>query len=397
MPHAKHVDGMFDPAALEPEPTAGLDRLESAISQAAGARTLVELVAVLSLEARYLVGAESVAVTALGADGRPSAEARDGRPEEGPGRPFGRDGGPGEQVSAESAPTMPVPGPPQTVQRLPLIDGGIVVGSMSIAYPDDCRDPGPERLALVRSLAAAAGPIIGRQRDRIGLVQSGGSVTQPRPSDGVRAERMRIARELHDGLIQSLYGMGLLIRTQAERTDLPERGRQTMSRWVRRIDGLIEEATAYVAGLEARGIGLADLGAGIDAIAEEAAAAGLDVSTDVSSTDDARLSSEVSRELLIVAREAASNTVRHAQAHRLAVHVEMDPAADTVTLTVDDDGVGFEPARHRSGGHGLDNMAARAAASKGSLDVLSRRGAGTRVRLQMPMQRLPADEHPEDK
>jgi signal transduction histidine kinase len=288
---------------------------------------------------------------------------------------------------------MATAGEPHAVQRLPLIDGGIVVGSMTVGYPDDRQDPGPERLALVRALAAAAGPIVGRQRDRIGLVPSFGETVGPLPSDGARAERMRIARELHDGLIQSLYGLGLLIRTQAERTDLPERGRQTMSRWVRRIDGLVEEATTYVAGLEARGIGLADLGAGIDAIAEEAAAAGLEVSTEVSSTDDARLSSEVSRELLIVAREAASNAIRHAQAHRLALHVEIDPAADSVTLTVDDDGIGFEPARP-SGGHGLDNMAARAAASKGSLDVLSRRGAGTRVRLQMPMQRLHADENP---
>jgi signal transduction histidine kinase len=395
MPSAKPVAGIFDPAALRLELTDELDRLESAISQAAGARTQDELVTVLSREARYLAAAEYAAVTAFSADHHPGVEARDNRPIAGSDPVLGRGAGPGEQLSAESAATMAAAGKPHAVQRLPLIDGGIVVGSMTVAYPDDRRDPGPERLALVRALAAAAGPIVGRQRDRIGLVPSVGDILQPLPSEGVRAERLRIARELHDGLIQSLYGLGLLIRTQAERTDLPERGRQTMSRWVRRIDGLVEEATTYVAGLEARGIGLADLGAGIDAIAEEAAAAGLDVSTEVSSTDDAQLSTEVSRELLIVAREAASNAIRHARANRLALHVEIDPAADSVTLTVDDDGIGFEPARP-SGGHGLDNMAARAAASKGSLDVLSRRGAGTRVRLQMPMQRLPADENPGD-
>jgi signal transduction histidine kinase len=385
MPSAKPVTGILDPAAVPLELTDELDRLESAISQAAGARTPDELVAVLSREARYLAGAETVAVTAFGADHRSGAQARDGRPTSGSGRLFGRGGGPGEELSAESAPTTATAGPPLAVQRLPMVDDGIVVGSMTVSYPVECQDPGAERLALVRALAAAAGPIIGRQRNRIGLVASVGEMVQPLPSDGARAERMRIARELHDGLIQSLYGMGLLIRTQAERTDLPERGRQTMSRWVQRIDGLVEEATAYVAGLEARGNGLVDLGAGIDALAEEAAAAGLDVSTEVNSTEGTRLSNEVSRELLIVAREAASNAIRHAQAHRLAVHLEMDPASDTVTLTVDDDGVGFEPARHRSGEHGLDNMATRAAAFGGSLDVLSRRSAGTRIRLRMPM------------
>jgi two-component system, NarL family, sensor kinase len=395
MPSAKPVTGLLDPAASRLELADELDRLESAINQAAGARTPAELVAVLSREARYLAGAETVAVTAFGTDRRAAAEARDGRPINGSGPMFGSGGRPGEVLPAESSPTLAAAGATQAVQRLPLIDSGIVVGSMTVAYPDGRHDPRIERLALVRSLAAAAGPIVARLRDRIEPVPSAGGTFQTPPSDGVRAERMRIARELHDGLIQSLYGMGLLIRTQAERTDLPERGRQTMSRWVRRIDELIEEATRYVVGLEARGIGLADLGAGIDAIAEEAAAAGLEVSTEVNSTDDARLSSEVSREILIVAREAASNAIRHAQAHRLALHVELDPAADTVTLTVDDDGIGFEPARP-PGGHGLDNMAARAAASKGSLDVLSRRGAGTRVRLQMPMQRFLAD-RPEDR
>jgi signal transduction histidine kinase len=385
MPSAKPVAGIFDPAASRLELTDELDRLESAISLAAGARTQDELVAVLSREARYFAGAESVAVTAFSADHHPGAEARDGRAIGRSVPVFGRGAGPGEELSAESAPTMTAAGEPQAVQRLPIVDGGIVVGSMTASYPAGCQDPGPERLALVRALAAAAGPIIGRQRNQIGLAPASGEAVQPLASDGARAERMRIARELHDGLIQSLYGIGLLIRTQAERTDLPERGRQRMSSWVQRIDGLVEEATAYVAGLEARGTGLVDLGAGIDAIAEEAAAAGLDVSTEVRSTDGTRLSNEVSRELLIVARESASNAIRHAQAHRLAVHIEMDPASDTVTLTVDDDGVGFEPARHRSGEHGLDNMATRAAAVGGSLDVLSLRSAGTRIRLRMPM------------
>lgn len=266
-----------------------------------------------------------------------------------------------------------------------MIDDGGVVGSLTVVFPDGCADPGEERLALVRALAATAGPLIGRRRDRTQRRPDPADRDNVRSPDAGRAERTRIARELHDGLIQSLYGIGLLIRTQAERTDLPEKGRRRMQGWVRRIDGLIEEATAYIAGLEVRGDALVDLGAGIDAIAEEAAAAGLDVSTEVRSSDDARLSSEARRELLIVAREAASNAIRHARAQRLALHVEIDSATETATLTVDDDGIGFDPALHRLGGHGLDNIAARAAALNGSLDVVSRRSAGTRVRLRIPM------------
>jgi signal transduction histidine kinase len=369
---------------------AGLQMLEAAIGTAAGARLLDQLAAVLSGKAREIAGGASVTVVAYGA--RP-VEARDGVVLTGPGPAGGRNAGTWVAGAPAGSAEPPVA---RMVQRLPLVDDGRVVGRMTVEYPEGRSDPSEERLALVRALAAAAGTLIGRLRDRLERPPAGMDEEAVRPSDAARAERARIARELHDGLIQALYGMGLLIRTQAERTDLPERGRQTMQGWVRRIDGLVDEASAYVAGLEVRGDALIDLGAGIDAIAEEAAAAGLDVSTEVNSTDDGRLSRQVGHELLVVAREAASNAIRHARARRLAIHVEVDPLVDTVTLTVDDDGVGFEPARHRPGGHGLDNMAARAAALRGSLDVLSRRSAGTRVRLRAPMRHpgsLEGDNH----
>jgi two-component sensor histidine kinase len=375
-----------------PVTAAWLDRVESAVSQAAAASDLDDLVTTLSRDARDLADAASATVVAVAPGGLERAEASDGKLAVSIGRLPGEDfGAPGLAGSTPAASTPsaapPAAGPHLVVQRLPLTDGGEVVGTLTVKYPNGRLGPNEERLALVRAFAAAAGPLIGRQRDRMGRKSGAADRDRPRPSDAGRAERVRLARELHDGLIQSLYGLGLLIRTQAERTDLPEKGRRRMQGWVRRIDGLVDETTAYVAELEVRGDALIDLGAGIDSIAEEAAAAGLDVSTEVSSFDNARLSSEVRRELLVVAREAASNAIRHAGAHRLALHVEIDSATETATLTVDDDGVGFEPALHRPGGHGLDNMAARAAAMKGSLDVLSRRSAGTRVRLRIPMQR----------
>lgn len=197
-----------------------------------------------------------------------------------------------------------------------------------------------------------------------------------------RAERRRIARELHDGLIQSLYGLGLLIRTQAEREDLPARGRDRMRGWVERIDRLVTEATAYVAGLESPSDAIVDLGAGLDALAEVASAAGLDVSTEVSTSAEVRPEPAIQREILVVAREAVSNAIRHGRARHLAIRVEVDAADEVVTLTVDDDGVGFEPAAQHGTGHGLTNMAERAALVGGSLDIVSRPGAGTRVRLR---------------
>lgn len=373
------------------ESTDGLGMLETAIGHAAAAESPVQLAELLSAAAHEIAVA-SVAVVLHGKNGS-AVEARDGRAVESrlaaargwreAGRAVDLVGARSAEWTAGGADTGNSAVGSPVVQRLPLIDAGRVVGSMVVEYATEGSYPGEDRQGLVRALAAAAGPLAGRLRDR--LDRGSGAAQTGRPSDAARAERMRIARELHDGLIQSLYGMGLLIRTQAERTDLPEKGRQRMRGWVKRIDDLVDEATAYISGLEVSGDAMIDLGAGIDAIAEEAAAAGLDVSTEVDSTDDARLSHEICHEVLVVAREAASNTIRHAQAHRIAIRVDVDTATGTVTLTVEDDGDGYEPARHRSGGHGLDNMAARAAALAGSLDVTSRRYGGTRVRLRVPM------------
>ncbi len=200
-----------------------------------------------------------------------------------------------------------------------------------------------------------------------------------------RSERLRIARELHDGLIQSLYGTGLAIRAQAERREIPARGRAAMLGWVDRIDRVIAEARDYVGELEHADDAVEDLGAGLDAIAAGASLAGLDVSTEVTAGDLARPSADVRRELLRIANEAVSNAVRHSGARRVAIGVDLDTADQTARLVVEDNGCGFDTGAARPGGHGLANMASRAGALGGDLDVYSRPGSGTTVRASVPM------------
>lgn len=266
-------------------------------------------------------------------------------------------------------------------------------GILAILGGDDDAVPDAASLALLGPFGAAAGGIAER------LPAAGRRPTPlSGPDHGVvehdaSAERRRIARDLHDGLIQSLYGTGLLIRAQVNRTDIPDRGRETMRKWVDRIDRVIDEARAYVDELEESGDAVAELGSGLDAIAEEAAAAGLDVSTEVTATEHVRPTPDVRREILRVASEAVANVVRHAAAQKVALRVEMDPATDLVQLTVDDDGIGFDPAGGLPTGHGLRNMMSRAIALGGDLDVVSRPGGGTRVRLRVRLgsrSRLPA-------
>ena len=90
----------------------------------------------------------------------------------------------------------------------------------------------------------------------------------------------------------------------------------------------------------------------------------------------------VRRGLLLVFKEALHNVVRHAEARRLDLRLRQ--ADDSLVLVVRDDGRGFDPAT-AVGGSGLASMGRRARALKGRLDLVSRPGAGTEVRLEVPM------------
>jgi signal transduction histidine kinase len=98
--------------------------------------------------------------------------------------------------------------------------------------------------------------------------------------------------------------------------------------------------------------------------------------------EEAQLSS-----LLQIAREAMSNSLRHAQAR--TVLVALQPNHDTIQFEVRDDGVGFDAAAVGASGFGLRNISARAQELGARLEVHSRPGQGTRILLKLPRNHEP--------
>ena len=90
-----------------------------------------------------------------------------------------------------------------------------------------------------------------------------------------------------------------------------------------------------------------------------------------------------------IAQEAITNAVKHAQATRLILTV--NEGAETVALSVEDNGCGFEAADRSNGGFGLIGMRERVELLGGKLEVMSRAGGGTRVDVAVPVQRRDAD------
>ncbi len=201
----------------------------------------------------------------------------------------------------------------------------------------------------------------------------------------VADERDRIGRDLHDSIIQSLYAVSLSLE------DVPELMSETPAEAEKRVDEAIEslhlairDIRNFIYGLRPEAVDGTQIVAGIAALAQEVREGSLiDVVATLDPSADPGLDEDRGLELLSIVREALSNASRHAQARRIDVLLGRTPIGPV--LEIADDGVGFAPDRPvPEGHHGLANMRARAQVIGGQLEIDSRPGAGTRVRLTIP-------------
>ena len=201
----------------------------------------------------------------------------------------------------------------------------------------------------------------------------------------VAEERDRIGRDLHDGIIQSLYAVGLSLEDVPDlMTEAPDEAAERVDTAIESINLAIRDIRNFIYGLRPEAVDGTQVVAGLAALAEEVRHGGLvDVIAQLDPAADPGLDAEAGGELLNLVREGLSNAVRHAQARRISI--ELSAGAEGSTLVIADDGVGFDPARLVGAGHhGLANMQARATAIGGTLDVRSAPGDGTTLVVALP-------------
>lgn len=199
------------------------------------------------------------------------------------------------------------------------------------------------------------------------------------------AERDRIGRDLHDGIIQSLYAVSLSLE------DVPEIMASSPSEAEGRIDTAIDslqssirELRNFIYGLRPETFDGADVPAGIVALTEQFRYNTLvDVDLDVDPDAARSLSPEHGAEVLQIVREALSNAARHSRARHLVVSLRAK--GDGTELIVADDGVGFDASAAIPAGHqGLGNMQGRAEAIGATIRTESAVGEGTRIIVALP-------------
>jgi signal transduction histidine kinase len=244
-------------------------------------------------------------------------------------------------------------------------------------------------LARLAESSVAQGAELSRERDERRRAEEDGRLKQQLLTQSLE-ERIRLGRDLHDGIIQSLYAAGLTLESvRALVQSQPAEAERRLDQTRASLNDAIRDVRAYVVGLAPDTLRRAGFARALSHLLNELSA-GRPAEFDIQVDDEAaaQLTPEQSIEVLQLAREAVSNALRHGQASRITIR--MHQGDHEVCLLVQDNGLGFDPTRARTGGHGLNNMHARAGRIGASLRLTSQPAHGTRVLANIPVMPTPA-------
>jgi signal transduction histidine kinase len=201
----------------------------------------------------------------------------------------------------------------------------------------------------------------------------------------VLEERERIGMDLHDGIIQAIYGVGLSLEGALHTIEeSPAEAKERIQHSIAGLNQAIRDLRAYILDLRPRQMGNDGLMSGLRRLATEFRANSL---TEVVLTgpdlEPVDLSASQALALFHICQETLANTAKHAKAKR--VEITLWSTDERVLMEIHDDGKGFDmETKDLSIGHGLANMLTRAQSAGGDVDITSAPGEGTTVLAWVP-------------
>lgn len=261
--------------------------------------------------------------------------------------------------------------PPMTsFLGVPIRLGGVVYGNLYLTDKADGQVFTDVDQELAVGLAVAAGLTIQNAR-----------LHEQARSAVLLEERERIARDLHDDVIQRLFATGLSLQAAAQTVEDPAAVERIM-RAVDELDVSIRQVRSTIFELHQRWSTTEGLRRQIlDVCDESSKALGWAPSCDIRGPVDAAIGEPIRSHLLLCLREALSNVARHARATHVDVTVSV--LDGRVVVLVVDDGVGYVPVPDQPSS-GLDNMLVRAQSLGGTFSIAAAPGGGTAVTWDVP-------------
>ncbi|MBK8899630.1 MAG: GAF domain-containing sensor histidine kinase [Anaerolineaceae bacterium] len=259
---------------------------------------------------------------------------------------------------------------------VPVVAGGEVMGNLYLTNKIGADEFTQMDQDLVELLAAHAAVAIQNAR----LYEQVGRLA-------IVEERTRIGMDLHDGIIQSIFAVGLTLEsTKLSLPNNPEDADNLLSHAIEGLNATIRDIRNFILDLRPHRF-QGNLEQGLGRLVREFQANTM-VAVSLSAQPEALtvLSASVARSLFLTTQEALANIARHAQATQVIVSIEQQD--NNIILRISDDGHGFDMAsKNYSIGHGLANMRARAKDLNGTFKIVSAPGQGTTIKLEVPIKK----------
>ena len=262
----------------------------------------------------------------------------------------------------------------RSLGSIPLVVNDAIVGLLNVAF--DQR--GKVNLETWRFCIALV--------DRATLAIKNAQIHEQSQRGAVLEERQRLARDLHDSVNQTLFGLASYAESGRQQS-IRQSDDEEANRW-KVAKEMVQQAMKEMrllmhelrpATLQKQGI-VAALQARLNSVEEHVGIKTYFVAHNL----PAVLPDAVEDALFRIAQEALNNVIKHARAN--AVTVELEATDNEITISVTDSGCGFDPDDvHGVGGMGLSNLEVRAARLGGHLHVWSTPGAGTRIESSIPV------------
>lgn len=267
------------------------------------------------------------------------------------------------------------PGHPAMVSFLgvPILGGGEVLGNLYLTEKIGSAEFSSADQEMVEMLAAHAAVAIHNARlyhqvERLAVLE----------------ERTRIGMDLHDGVIQSIFAVGLTLESsRLALADTNAEASQLLDMAINGLNDAIQDIRNYILDLRPRRF-RGNLEQGLAQLVREFQANTLvPVHVEVAGTLE-NLPTPVARTVFLATQEALANVARHAKASQVTLSLLIETGR--VDLLIADNGRGFNAGDHaRHVGHGLANMQARAEELRGAFNLRTAPGQGTTVALRLPI------------
>ena len=256
---------------------------------------------------------------------------------------------------------------------MPIIAGNQVLGNLYLADKRSAPEFTADDQEIIEMLAVHAAIAIQNAR----LYEQVGRLA-------IVEERSRIGMDLHDGIIQSIYAVGLTLESaKLILLGQPQKADGLLDRAIAGLNDTIRDIRNFILDLRPQRFrGNVDLGIA-RLVREFQANAMVPVQLDVQSEVVDTLPTSVARAVFLTTQEALANIARHARATQVTVVTRR--VNKTIKLRVEDDGRGFDwVMQDQTIGHGLSNMRMRAEELKGVCSIESSPGKGTKIELILP-------------